>query len=68
MARRASNAEAESTMLDKRDIQTLMYCIRIAETSGQWQHGNPERSPNDLECKLAELLHEIEGRTVRAAA
>jgi hypothetical protein len=67
----ASNAEAEITMLDKRDIQTLMYCIRVAETAGLWQHGNPARTPNDLECKLAELLHEIEAggtRNIRAAA
>jgi hypothetical protein len=56
-------------MLDKRDIQTLMYCIRVAETSGLWQHGYPARSPNDLECKLAELLHEIEAEgSIRAAA
>ena len=55
-------------MLDKRDIQTLMYCIRVAETSGQWQHGYPERTPNDLECKLAQLLHEIEAGSIRAAA
>ena len=47
-------------MLDKRDIQTLMYCIRVAETAGVWQPGSPVRTPNDLECKLAELLHEIE--------
>ena len=59
----------ETTMLDKRDIQTLMYCIRVAETTGQWQHGYPARSPNELECKLAELLHEIEASsTIRAAA
>jgi len=65
----ASNAEAETTMLDKRDIQTLMYCIRVAETTGQWQPGYPARSPNDLECKLAELLHQIEARkSIRAAA
>lgn len=58
-------------MLDKRDIQTLMYCIRVAETAGQWQQGSPARTPNDLECKLAELLHEIEAgsaRHIRAAA
>jgi hypothetical protein len=56
-------------MLDKRDIQTLMYCIRVAETSGLWQHGYPARSPNDLECKLAELLQEIEAEgNIRAAA
>jgi hypothetical protein len=58
----------ETAMLDKRDIQTLMYCIRVAETTGQWQDGYPARSPNDLECKLAELLHEIEASTIRAAA
>lgn len=69
MARPVSNADVDTAMLDKRDIQTLMYCIRVAETSGQWQHGYPARSPNDLECKLAELLHEIEAsKTVRAAA
>ena len=55
-------------MLDKRDIQTLMYCIRVAETAGQWQPGYPVRTPNDLECKLAELLHEIQAPAVRAAA
>ena len=58
-------------MLDKRDIQTLMYCIRVAETAGLWQQGHPVRTPNDLECKLAELLHEIEAassRGIRAAA
>ena len=58
-------------MLDKRDIQTLMYCIRVAETAGLWQPGSPARTPNDLECKLAELLHEIEAastRRIRAAA
>jgi hypothetical protein len=67
----ASNAEAERQMLDKRDIQTLMYCIRVAETAGVWQPGSPVRTPNDLECKLAELLHEIEAgsvRDIRAAA
>ena len=59
----------DTTMLDKRDIQTLMYCIRVAETAGQWQHGYPARSPNELECKLAELLHEVEAsRSIRAAA
>ena len=67
----ASNAESESTMLDKRDIQTLMYCIRVAETAGQWQQGHPVRTPNDLECKLAQLLQDIEAgsiRDIRAAA
>jgi hypothetical protein len=68
MARPVSNADARQ-MLDKRDIQTLMYCIRVAETTRQWQHGYPARSPNELECKLAELLHEIEAsRSIRAAA
>jgi hypothetical protein len=61
----ASNAESEITMLDKRDIQTLMYCIRVAETAGVWQPGSPVRTPNDLECKLAELLQEIEARSIR---
>jgi hypothetical protein len=61
----ASNAESEITMLDKRDIQTLMYCIRVAETAGVWQPGSPVRTPNDLECKLAELLREIEARSIR---
>jgi hypothetical protein len=50
-------------MLDKRDIQTLMYCVRVAETGGQWQPGYPVRTPNDLECKLALLLYEIDCRT-----
>jgi hypothetical protein len=56
-------------MLDKRDIQTLMYCVRVAETAGQWQPGYPVRTPNDLECKLAQLLYEIDQRTpaIRAA-
>ena len=40
----ASNAEADITMLDKRDIQTLMYCIRVAETAGVWQPGSPVRT------------------------
>jgi hypothetical protein len=47
-------------MLDRRDIQTLMYCVRIAETAGQWQNGSPARSPHDLECKLAELLASLD--------
>ena len=55
-------------MLDKRDIQNLMYCVRVAETSGQWAPGYPVRTPHDLECKLAELLHELDRRAaVRAA-
>jgi hypothetical protein len=56
-------------MLDKRDIQTLMYCVRVTETSGQWQSGYPVRTPNDVECKLAELLRELDTRrpAVRAA-
>jgi hypothetical protein len=63
-----SNADVESTMLDRRDIQTLMYCVRVAETSGQWQPGYPVRSPNDLECKLAELLRELDRRSTVARA
>jgi hypothetical protein len=55
-------------MLDKRDIQNLMYCVRVAETSGQWVPGSPVRTPNDLECKLAGLMRELDRRTaVRAA-
>ena len=54
-------------MLDKRDIQNLMYCVRVTETSGQWQSGYPVRTPHDLECRLAALLREVE-RAERAAA
>ena len=56
-------------MLDKRDIQNLMYCVRVTETSGQWQFGYLVRTSNDLEIKLAELLRELDGRrpVVRAA-
>jgi len=52
-------------MLDRRDIQTLMYCVRLAETSGQWVPGHPTRTPNDLECKLAMLLREADRRSAR---
>jgi len=64
-----SNADVGTTMLDRRDIQTLMYCVRVAEKSGQWQPGYPVRSPHDLECKLAELLRELDRRAtvIRAA-
>ena len=51
-------------MLDRRDIQTLMYCVRLAETSGHWQEGTPARSPNQLECKLAQLLRQHGGAMV----
>jgi hypothetical protein len=56
-------------MLDRRDIQTLMYCVRLTEIGGQWQAGYPVRTPHDLECKLAELLRQIEAQpaTTRAA-
>ncbi|HEY8860308.1 MAG TPA: hypothetical protein VIM27_12710 [Gaiellales bacterium] len=37
--------------------------MRVAETGGQWQPGYPVRSPNDLECKLAQLLYEVDRRT-----
>jgi len=50
-------------MLDRRDIQTLMYCVRVTEIGGQWQTGYPVRSPHDLECKLAELLRQIEAES-----
>ena len=53
--------------LDRRDIQTLMYCVRVAEVHGHWQAGYPVRSPNDLECKLAELLSDLDRREVLAA-
>jgi hypothetical protein len=56
------------TMLDKRDIQNLMYCVRVTETSGQWQSGYPVRTPNDLEIKLAELLRELDSRRPVARA
>ena len=64
-----SNDDVLIRMLDRRDIQTLMYCIRLTEISGQWQTGYPVRTPHDLECKLAELLRELDGRrpVVRAA-
>ena len=48
-------------LLDRRDIQTLMYCVRLAEVHGEWQTGYPVRSPNQLECKLARLLVELDG-------
>ena len=56
-------------MLDRRDIQTLMYCVRLAEAGGQWQQGTPARSPHELECKLAALLQagEAPARAVSAA-
>lgn len=59
---------AHPAMLDKRDIQTLMYCVRVAEASGQWREASPSRSPHDLECKLAVLLRQVDRPTaVRAA-
>jgi hypothetical protein len=54
-------------MLDRRDIQTLMYCVRLTEISGQWQSGYPVRTPHDLECKLAELLRDVEQRSASRA-
>ncbi|HVG69170.1 MAG TPA: hypothetical protein VM785_13290 [Gaiellales bacterium] len=54
-------------MLDRRDIQTLMYCVRVTEISGQWQTGYPVRTPHDLECRLAALLREVE-RAERTSA
>ena len=71
MRTRPSKDDVITRMLDRRDIQTLMYCVRLTEISGQWQTGYPVRTPHDLECKLAELLHEIEAgsiRGIRAAA
>jgi hypothetical protein len=55
-------------MLDRRDIQTLMYCIRITEAAGLWLEASEERSPHELEIKLAELLRAIEARHVTPAA
>ena len=46
-------------MLDKRDIQTLMYCVRVAEASGHWREAGT-RSPERLSCKLAEMLRELD--------
>jgi len=60
MCSAASNDDVLTRMLDRRDIQTLMYCVRLTEISGQWQTGYPVRSPHELECKLAELLHKVE--------
>ncbi len=37
-----------------------MYCVRLTEIGGQWQSGYPVRTPHELECKLAELLREVE--------
>ena len=56
----ASNDDVITRMLDRRDIQTLMYCVRLTEISGQWQSGYPLRTPHQLECRLAELLRELE--------
>jgi hypothetical protein len=55
-------------MLDKRDIQTLMYCVRLAEAKGLWQQGTPARSPNELECKLAQLMGQSDAPRVSSAA
>ena len=57
-----SKDDVVNRMLDRRDIQTLMYCVRLTEIAGQWQAGYPVRSPHDLECKLAELLREVESQ------
>src|SRR6476659_2361106 len=56
-----SNDDVLIRMLDRRDIQTLMYCIPLTEISGQWQTGYPVRTPHDLECKLAAMLQQVEG-------
>ncbi len=37
-----------------------MYCVRLTEIGGQWQSGYPVRTPHELECKLAELMREVE--------
>jgi hypothetical protein len=64
----ASNDDEINRMLDRRDIQTLMYCIRLTEISGHWQAGQPARTPHDLECKLAALLRQVEQRQTTKAA
>jgi hypothetical protein len=56
----ASNDDVLNRMLDRRDIQTLMYCVRLTEISGQWQPGYPLRTPHELECRLAELMRVLE--------
>ena len=65
MGGHASKAETATMLLDRRDIQTLMYCVRLAEVHGEWQTGYPVRSPNQLECKLARLLAELDGDRLR---
>jgi hypothetical protein len=55
-------------MLDRRDIQTLMYCIRITEAAGLWVEASEERSPHELELKLARFMRAIEERRVTPAA
>jgi hypothetical protein len=60
MAGRVERRTEVPEMLDRRDIQTLMYCVRVTEISGQWQSGYPVRTRTDLECKLAELLREVD--------
>jgi hypothetical protein len=68
MWQRSSNDDDVIGMLDRRDIQTLMYCVRLTEISGQWQTGYPVRTPHELECKLAELLRDVEARQPTKAA
>ena len=68
MWQRSSNDDEVIGMLDRRDIQTLMYCVRLTEISGQWQTGYPVRTPHELECKLAELLREVDARQPTKAA
>jgi hypothetical protein len=65
---RSSNDDDVIGMLDRRDIQTLMYCVRLTEISGQWQTGYPVRTPHELECKLAELLRDVEAQQPTKAA
>jgi len=60
MRTRPSKDDVITRMLDRRDIQTLMYCVRLTEISGQWQTGYPVRTPHDLECKLADLLRQVD--------
>jgi hypothetical protein len=55
-------------MLDRRDIQTVMYCTRLTEASAHWREASSKRSPHDLELEIAELLRAIAERRITPAA
>ena len=42
--------------------------LRLAESSGHWRDTAPTRSPHRLECKLADLLRQIEAPPISSAA